>query len=281
MTDFIIELIIALLFVILATLTDIKTREVPYAISNGLLISAVILRIFFSIRDMSFNPILYGLYGFLIFGLFAYILFRTNIWGGADVTILAGLGLLFGYKYGETFLLSYVINLFIVGGILGIIFCLYKGIRYRKQLKYKSLKHINIIYLTISVFLILNYFLINDLLLKLTLTMLIIFIPLSMLLLNYVKAVQNDLMDVKISVPKLTEGDWVVKDVKVDGKVIAKSKDNGLSLKQLDTLNKLYKNKKIKTVLVREGMPFLPSFLISLIVTYYIGNIFIFMLTTF
>lgn len=281
MNDFIIELIIALIFVLIATLTDIKTREVPYFVTNGLLITALALRIFFSIRDVSFNPILYGIYGFLIFGIFGYLLFRINIWGGADVTILAGLGLLFGFKLGETFMFSYLINLFIIGGVLGIIFCFYKGIRYRKKLKYKSIKHINLIYLITTFLLLLNYFLINDIILKLTLTLLIIFIPLSILLLNYVKQVQKRLMDVKIEVPKLTEGDWVVDDVKVNGKTIVRSKDNGLSIKQLETLNKLYKQNKIKKVLIREGMPFLPSFLVSLIVTYYIGNIFVFMLTVF
>lgn len=281
MNDLLIELIIALFFVAIATVTDIKTREVPYKVSYGLLFAAIILRIIFSIRDMSFNPILYGLYGFLIFAIFGYILFKTNIWGGADVTILAGLGVLFGYRIGDTFLFSYLVNLFIIGGVFGIIFTLYKGLRYRKQLKYKKLKHMNVIYIIASALLLIIFFSYEDYALKLVLAMLVIFIPLTVLLLNFVKTVQKNLMDKKIEVPKLTEGDWVVKDVKVGKKVIARKKDNGLSLSQLKELNKLYKQKKIKTVLIREGMQFMPSFLAALIVTYYLGNLFVFMLATF
>ena len=58
-------------------------------------------------------------------------------------------------------------------------------------------------------------------------------------------------------------------DVKHGKKVICSPKDLGISKAQIAELKKL----KIKSVVVKEGIPFVPSFLLSFLVTMYIGNI--------
>ena len=64
-------------------------------------------------------------------------------------------------------------------------------------------------------------------------------------------------------IPKLTEGDWIAEDVKVNGKIICSPKDLGISKEQIKKL----KHHNIKKVLVKEGIPFVPSFLIAFVVT--------------
>ena len=75
--------------------------------------------------------------------------------------------------------------------------------------------------------------------------------------------------DELIPVKKLTEGDWIAKDVVVKGKKICGPKDLGISRKQISRLSKL----NIKKVLVKYGMPFVPSFLLAFIITLLWGNI--------
>ena len=74
---------------------------------------------------------------------------------------------------------------------------------------------------------------------------------------------------------KLTEGDWIVNDVKVDGKYICGPKDLGIEMQQIKKLIALKKRGKIRKVLMKEGIPFVPSFLLAFAVTIFLGNIFI------
>lgn len=66
---------------------------------------------------------------------------------------------------------------------------------------------------------------------------------------------------------KLTEGDWIPKPIYYKEKIIIKPKAEGLTLKDISLLNKL----KIKKVLIREGIPFVPSLLIAFIITIIFG----------
>ena len=69
----------------------------------------------------------------------------------------------------------------------------------------------------------------------------------------------------EIPVSALTEGDWVAEDIIVSGKVIVRKKDLGVSREQLQELQGLAKKGKIKHVLVKYGIPFVPSFLLAFV----------------
>ena len=74
-------------------------------------------------------------------------------------------------------------------------------------------------------------------------------------------------MEKYVDPEKLTEGDWIVNDVLVGGKRICGPKDLGISLEQIGHLIKLKHKKKIKKVLIKEGIPFIPAFFLGFIVT--------------
>ena len=78
----------------------------------------------------------------------------------------------------------------------------------------------------------------------------------------------------KYVTPKqLTEGDWIAKDVKISGKYVTGPKDLGIEKKQIRKLIEFYKKGKIKKVLIKEGIPFVPSFFIAYVVTLMFGNL--------
>ena len=66
---------------------------------------------------------------------------------------------------------------------------------------------------------------------------------------------------------ELSEGDWIEKDIKIGSKKVYTKKELGVSKKQIRLLKKYYEKGKIKSVLVKEGIPFVPSFLIAFIIS--------------
>ena len=72
---------------------------------------------------------------------------------------------------------------------------------------------------------------------------------------------------------ELTEGDWIAKEIKVDGKYVTGPKDLGIEKKQIKKLIALYKKRKVNKILIKEGIPFVPSFFIAFIVTLAYGNL--------
>ena len=70
----------------------------------------------------------------------------------------------------------------------------------------------------------------------------------------------------------VTEGDWIAKDVIVSGKKICGPKDLGITKEQLALLQKLARQKKIKSVIVKYGIPFIPTFLIALLAALMLEN---------
>ena len=71
---------------------------------------------------------------------------------------------------------------------------------------------------------------------------------------------------------KLTEGDWIVNDVYVGRQYICGPKDLGIEKRQIRKLVEYYKKGKVKRILIKEGIPFVPSFLIAFIITFLFGN---------
>jgi hypothetical protein len=78
----------------------------------------------------------------------------------------------------------------------------------------------------------------------------------------FTRSIERTILLKEYPVGKLTEGDWIVKEVKVKGKIIVHAKNTGVTIEQIAAL----KRAKVKTVLVKEGIPFVPGFLLAFIV---------------
>ena len=93
-----------------------------------------------------------------------------------------------------------------------------------------------------------------------------------------VKAVESSCMLKYVKPQQLTEGDWIAKDVKVSGKYITGPKDLGIEKKKIRKLIELYKKGKVKKILIKEGIPFVPSFFIAYVITLAYGNLVFFVI---
>ena len=83
-------------------------------------------------------------------------------------------------------------------------------------------------------------------------------------LIAFMNTVEDTIFLKKKGVLELTEGDWLAEDVTVSGKVVLAKRT--LEMKDLETLQKLKLEKKISRVTIKEGIPFVPSFLFAYLV---------------
>jgi len=278
---------VIIIALVIASYTDIKTREVPDWLNYGLIISGLGINLIYSIITSNWQFFIYSASGALIFLILAYIMFYTAQWGGGDSKMLIGLGALIGFDFSYTgMLVTFVINILLVGAVYGLIWSLILVIfNFRKfsteakrLLKNKFIitfrRILFIILILSSVFIIIT----KDFFLGIMFVSLLTIIFFTFYIWIFVKAVENACMLKYVTPEQLTEGDWIAKEIRVDNKYICGPKDLGIEKKQIEKLVKFKEEKKIEKVLIKTGLPFIPSFLIAYIVTLLFGNMFLWIL---
>ena len=96
-------IIVAFIWMIFATISDIKTKEVPNWLNFSLIIIAFSLRAFQSLIFKNLFYFLFGVIGFIVFFIIANLMYYTKQWGGGDAKLLMGLGIIFA-TYPESLL---------------------------------------------------------------------------------------------------------------------------------------------------------------------------------
>lgn len=277
--------ILGLSALILATAFDIKTKEIPNWLAYTFISLALAANLIYSVLENDYYIILKSFLGFAFFFIVGNIMYYTQQWGGGDAKLIMGLGAAF-YTYPK-FLLNYFspnlslpftltlfINILIIGSLYSIAWALYlmyknfgqftKGIK----IKLRKTKKIQVLtLLIILLFIIISFIIGIDKLITITFSLLII---LLLYLLIAIKTIDEICMYKIAPTIKLTEGDWIPKPIYHRGKIIIKCKAEGLTKKDI----LLLKTYKIKEILIREGIPFVPSLLLSFILTIIFGFLF-------
>jgi hypothetical protein len=268
--------IISIVWFSFASIQDLKTREVSDWLSYSLIIIGLIFYLFKSIIFKDIIFILQSLVISLSLFLAGSLMYYLRQWGGGDVKLLAALGALFPLYPEELlryfnpnldlpFALILVLNIIIFGSLQSLIYNFYLVKKNNFKVDFK----LNKIYLLISLFLILITFFLDDFLMKILLLIMSLMIFIYPNFKSLIFSIENKLMIKKIPIDKLTEGDWVIKDIYYKNKLLYNKNNPGISISQI----KLLKKFKIKDVIIKEGMPFIPSFLIALIVSLIFGNL--------
>ena len=274
--------IIALVWLIFASISDLKTREVPDWLSYSLIIIGFGNAILKSLIMGEVKFLFYSLAAFSLVFLFSALLYYTKQWGGGDVKLIAGLVTLFPVYPEELlnyfspnldvpFILILFLNIIIFGALYSIIYGTYllikNEVNFLDEIKEYKINKVYFILPLIS--LIISVFT-KDLFLKLFLLSIGILILITPMLTVFVKIVEKKCMFKKIIVKKLTEGDWINKNIYYKNKLIYNKNSPGVTKLQIA----LIKKTRLKDVIVKEGIPFIPSFLVAFIITIIIGNLF-------
>jgi len=251
---------LTIITLITASYTDLKTKEVPDWISYGLIFTALGIRSIFAI-ELGWEIIFSGVLGFLVCLVLALLFYHTNQWGGADSKLLMGMGAVIGISYpfnADSFnLLWFFFALLFIGAIYGVLWLVFLAIKNRtaftktftKKLKVNKKIHL-IIGLFSFAFLIITFF-------NYFFWPFIVFPIVLFYLFLFTTSVEEECFVKEVSPKKLTEGDWLVGEVSVNGKKVMGKKT--LEMKDIEKLKHL----KLNTVKIKEGIPFVPSFLFA------------------
>lgn len=240
-----------------------KTREVPDWVNYSLLFSALGVRSIFAVAN-GWSILISGIIGFLVCLMVAYFFYYTDQWGGGDSKLLMALGMVIGVSFpfsSESFTLFwFLLGVLLLGAIYGLFWMGLLAIRHRHEFsqQFSTLlrrhKVMQGSVLGISVLLLGVQFTLF------TVWPLILFIIGIFYLMLFVKSVERGCFFTEKPVEEITEGDWLAEEVIHNGKYLLKKK----TLQKEDVA--LLQSLKNMKVLIKEGIPFTPSFLLAYLV---------------
>ena len=255
---------LGMVWIFFATIQDFKKREVANWLNFSLIILAIGVRFFYSLfSNEGFSFFYQGLIGLGIFFVLGNFFYYVKIFAGGDAKLMIALGAILPFSDNFfTNLKIYALFLcifFIVGAIYGIISSLILALRNLEKVKREFSKQFKLNRKLIKFFLILSLFVLclgffEDIFIYFGL--LIFLFP---FLYVYAKSIEEGVMILDLKTSKLTEGDWLYEDIKI-GKKIIEAKWDGLNKSEISEIKKKFKKVKIK-----QGIPFVPVFLISFI----------------
>ena len=251
---------IGILWTIFAVVQDLKTREVANWLNFSLVGFALAYRAFYSIFSSDYIFLASGVLGFFAFFGAAHLFYYTKVFAGGDAKLLMGFGVLLPYGSFSGLLNSgaiFIFLLFFFGALYGLAYSIFIAVKERDRFKKQFLKGVSKRkYLIIGILAIfalsLFYFEISYWLLFSSVGILMLF------LIFYIRALDSCMIKL-VNFKDLQEGDWLEQNVRVGKKIIEKSV-HGLSKEDIKLLKKFR-----KSVYVKEGIPFTPAFLLSLV----------------
>jgi len=261
---------LGLIWIVFASVSDLKRTEVPNWVSISLVIFALGFRLFyclFSSENIDFSFFYQGLIGLGIFIVLGNLFYYSRVFAGGDAKLMMALGAVLpisnSFMDNVWYFVIFLLIFFIIGTVYGLGWSVYLVIRRFKAFihEYKVLFNKNKKRLCLSLLLGLIIILLGIYYsLLFYIGALIIIFPLFFI---YAKAVDEAAMVRRVNVKDLMEGDWIYQNVKIGKRVILVSWD-GLSSRDIKDIQK-----KHKSILIRHGIVFAPVFLISFIIFAY------------
>ena len=272
--------IIGLVALLIASITDLRTKEVPDWLNFSVIVSALGIRAIHSIISSDYMYLLYGIIGFAAMFFLGMLLYYGRLWGGGDTKLLMGLGALFGttpyfVMINYPFIAVLLINIIIVGSVYSLAFAIGLFIKNTKatinemKSQTKRMAKTRLAYLLASFVALAMFFIFEDSRIKVLSIALAGFFIFYIHLLIFIRSVEKVGMNKVILVSQLTEGDWIAKDIIINGKLICSKKSLGIEKKQIEAIKKA----GIKRIMVKEGVAFVPSFLLGLVITFIFGSL--------
>lgn len=264
-------LIIGIIWIIFATIQDMKTREVANWLTYSLVVFSFAYLVVYSYELGDWNGLIFGTLGFLFFTALAFALYYGKAIAGGDAKLLMGIGVILPYSdladivpRGTLFILM-LLGIGAVYSVIYSIFLVYKnreGFGKEFNLMIVENKWLFLLPMILSIIML---FISGISGIWLFGTSAIFLIP---LLYSYLQAVEKKCLIVKLNYKNLSEGDWLLRDINVGGREIKENAD-GLSLEEIDFLRK-----KKYSPMIKQGIPFVPVFLISMLLMVFFDEFF-------
>jgi Flp pilus assembly protein protease CpaA len=266
---------VAALVLVMGSITDIRMREVPDWLNFAGIIAGLGIRGLWSITTNDWSVLGWGVLGFAALFVIAVLMYYTGQWGGGDSKLLMALGALLGLEFSlGSPVVVFIIWALFVGAAYGLVWSMvlaardWAGFVSRFRSVSRSVRWAHLPVLGVLVFGIAFAIASDDELFRILVLIIALAVPALFYAAIGVKAVEQCCMYKTLRPDQLTEGDWIAKPVVVKGRMIVGPKDLGITKEKIKELKRL----NVKNVLVKEGIPFVPSFLIAFVLTVFVGN---------
>ncbi len=261
-------LIILFVGLVIATYRDIRIREVPDTLTYGLMTTGSLGGVIISVIQLNVWIFVEHLLGFLAGALLGVIMFYGRQWGGGDAKLMMGLGAILGLSWTNLQVPMFIVLLIFSGAIYGIIYTIVLSVVHRKkfkkqffiQLREEKFHRVRK-YLVFTGIIVIIGIVFAPMDMKITLGAILLSAYILVYSWVFLKTIEKTALVKKYPVSKLTEGDWIIQTIKRGRKVIVNEKNTGVTKKQIAELKK----HNVKAVTVKEGIPFVPGFLIAFI----------------
>ncbi len=264
-----------LIGILIASFQDLKRREIDNWLNLFLVFASLSFVIFKSIFDNSPLLVLHSGFFLLVMFIFANLFYYGRVFAGGDAKLLFAMTLFFldaSYYVTFTNIFTFIFLLMISGSVYGLGYSLFlyskdfKKVNLEMKKQYRNPFFMYFFMVGVAFFIIgfVKWFFIP-------LSIIFLFLPLIYI---FSKGLEKVSMIKSISGKELREGDWLVNDVSVKGKLIRADWD-GLSSEEVDLM------KNLKNVKIKDGLPFAPAFLIAFLAYFFLRTKFLGILINF
>lgn len=246
-----------LIGIVVASLQDLNRREVDNWLNLFLLVVGFVFIFYRAIFDGNVELVFQAGFALVIMFAIMNVFYYGRVFAGGDAKLLVAMTAFFvGASFNLTLINIGVFLLFLLfsGSAYGLVYSFVLYIKDFKKVNKEISEGLGAIWIRYAA-------LVGIVLVALgVVDWLFMFFGIFMLLLPllfvFAKGLENVSMVRSVSGKELREGDWLVDDVKVGKKVIRADWD-GLSLENIDLL------KRRKGIKIKDGLPFVPAFLIA------------------
>ena len=259
-------IILAFVWIIGAIIQDLRRREVDNIWNFSLIGFALAYRLSVSMYSDNYLFFINGVLGFCIFLFLGNLFYFSRLFAGGDAKLLIALGTILPLSYDWVINFKifgiYTILFFFTGAVYVMIWALVLLFgnlnKFNKEFK-KQVRRYKIIFFASGLLFMLGI-LFSIIFYEIIFFLFGILVLLFPILFIFAKSIEESFMIKSVYPNKITEGDWLYKDINVGGKII-KAKWDGVSKRELNLMQKEYRGK----VLIKIGIPFTPGFLFGLI----------------
>ncbi|MDD5418040.1 MAG: prepilin peptidase [Candidatus Nanoarchaeia archaeon] len=249
---------------VIASIMDIKKREIEDYISGFLALFAGFVRTLWFVQTgniIALSPMI--MVAPLTFGV-SYLIYKKNLWGGGDVKLISAASVALTGFGTDVYFHYFLVNLLFAGAFYGILYSIALTLKNIKQIGKNKIRMIKISSIASGSVMVLFAWLYVGATQGLLKQSYFFVMLISLIFFGYpfAKTAEEKFFYKKRKVEQLTEGDWIAEDIKKYDRVLIKIK-TALEKKHIELLKKMDK----KEVMIKEGIPFVPSFLFSLLIT--------------
>ena len=264
---------LAFVWVTFAVVQDLRSREISNWLNFSLIAFALAYRLFYSISFSNYEFFLYGVGGVFLFIILGNLLYYSKVFAGGDAKLLMGIGAVLPFSAMIDYLyfgLGFVFLLFLCGAIYTIFYSFFLVSKtwkafskdFSTRIKKNQFLFLLLACSVIGAFLFFFYYNLSASV-GLSFFLLVIFVIFPFIF-AYVKSIEAVCMIKYVDAWRLTEGDWLEKEITAGNRTIVKSV-HGLTKEEIEFLRK-----KSKKVWIKEGVPFAPAFMIGFLIFVYV-----------